>query len=196
MPPRAVLGVSGAAQAALYIDEPFNYTASQPIAGQTNNTSALPETWASAGTVASLAANQHQVGASGLSGGVQPNAGLDADVKQSDGGELDRLNIPFAVGFGTNPGSTFANGSTLYYSLLLNIPSTGFTTLTVPNSNTTANNDVLVAFNNVQGSQADSSVNSWNGELVIRRGLTAGTFDLGVRASVVTAGESPTYFHC
>ncbi len=184
----AALGLSGAAQAAVYIDEPFDYTAGQPIAGQMNTTSALPETWLNAGAIGSTV---HQVGTSGLSGGVQPNVGNDGDLKQSDVGELNRINLPFAVGFGANPGPTFAAGSTLYYSLLLNIPSTTGVGTASNHTNPNENNDIIVGLNNAQGSQAGRP-SSWNGELTFRQGADASHFDLGIRGSTTTA--SSTHF--
>jgi len=107
-----------------------------------------------------------------------------ADLKLAGQSELLRMNLPFATNGGT---PNYGANSTLYYSVLLNVPS--ITGLTVPHSNANANNDIIVGINNSQGSQA-TRPNSWNGELAIRLGATAGTYNLGVRASTTTAGTT------
>jgi hypothetical protein len=185
------LGAASSAQAATLIYEPFNYTAGQAITGQANTTSAAPETWFSSGTVG---ATLHQIGTPGLTApaGFPTEAGNMADVKNGAQTYLNRLNIPNAFS-GTTP--VYAGGSTLFYSLLLNVPSTsgmsGSITGTTGAShgNPNANNDFLIGFNNVQGSQAVRS-SSWNGELAIRLGSVANTYNLGVRGSNTTPGTT------
>jgi hypothetical protein len=175
------------ASASQLIYEPFDYTAGQPITGQNNTTSAVPETWLQAGTVGTTTV--HSVGTPGLTSpvGYPTAAGNMADVSGLDHGEFERLNLPNA--FNTDLTAKYGAGSTLFYSLLLNVPSTDG--LTVPNTNANANIDFIIGFNNSLGCQA-TRPNSWNGELNIRLGRTAGTFNLGVRASATTAGT--TYF--
>jgi hypothetical protein len=95
-----------------------------------------------------------------------------------DNAEIARMTLP----------QQYGPNSTLYYSLLLNVPDTAG--LTVPNSNVNANNDIIIAFNNTPGTGPRPS--SWAGELVIRLGSVANTFNLGIRASTTAAGT--TYF--
>ncbi len=191
----SALAIGQSASASVIIYEPFNYTAGEPIAGQNNNFSATDETWQPAGS-----SPLHVVGTSSLSAtqamldaGYYPPLGNNADLQKSGtSSAYDRLNIPNAFN-GSTP--KYAANSTLYYSLLLNVPNTGtinstsLNGLTIAHSNANANNDGLVAFNNSQGSQA-SAPSSWNGELNIRLGSTTGTYNLGIRASTTTANTT------
>jgi hypothetical protein len=174
----------GSTSAATLIYEPFDYTAGQPIAGQSNTTSAAPETWWNAGTVGTTV---HSVGTPGLTApvGFPAATGNMGNLTNADQGEYNRINIPDA--FNTDLSPKYAANSTLFYSLLLNVPS--LDGLTVSHTNANANNDGIIAFNNSQGSQG-TRPNSWNGELTIRLGSTAGTYNLGVRAS--TTPNNPT----
>ena len=177
---------STSALADLLIYEPFDYTAGQQITGQVNTYSQAPVTWQLAGSAAAL----HVVGSGSLTppGPLAPAIGNDADLKKSGtSSSYNRLSIPNAF----NPDLTpkYGANSTLYYSLLLNVPS--ITGLTIAHNNLNANNDGLIAFNNNQGTTG-SAPSTWNGELVIRLGATAGTFNLGIRGSTTTAGT--TYF--
>jgi MYXO-CTERM domain-containing protein len=61
--------------------------------------------------------------------------------------------------------------------------------LTVANTNLNANNDFIIGFNNTQG--AGSRPSNWGGELVIRLGSVAGTYNLGIRASSTPGGTNP-----
>lgn len=193
--------MAASASASTLIYEPFSYTSGQAIAGQNNTTSAQPETWWDAGTVGSTV---HQVGTPGLTSptGFPAATGNMADLKGGTSGgytEYDRINIPNAFNGNATAGYTaaYAGGSTLYYSLLLNVPA-NFSGTSIAGMGTAANhtnpnenNDGLIAFNNVQGSQAGRP-SAWNGELVIRKGAASDTFNLGVRGSTTTAGT--TYF--
>lgn len=188
----AALGVSRLASADQLIYEPFNYTAGQPITGQVNTSSANTLTWFQAGTAATTGSQDlHQVGTTGLAwpAAFPATAGGNmADLKQTDVKEYERLNIPNAF-VGTTATPKYGANSTLYYSLLLNVPSTAG--LTVANTNSNANNDGIIAFNNVQGSQAGRP-SAWMGELVIRQGATSGTYNLGIHASTTT--NNTAYF--
>lgn len=181
---------ASSASASQLIYEPFNYTVGQPIAGQINTTSAATETWWDAGTAS---ATPHQVAsgslspsAAALAAGFPASVGNSGDLKLADNTENIRLNIPNAFN-GTTP--VYGANSTLYYSMLIDVPT--LTGLTIAHTNLNANNDLIAAFNNSQGSQA-AHPSSWNGELVIRLGSTAGTYNLGIRASTTTAGTTPT----
>lgn len=170
----------------LLIYEPFDYTAGQGITGQVNNYSQASETWQLAGPAAAL----HVVGTGSLTppGPLAPGIGNDADLKKSGtSSAYDRLSIPNAFNLDLTP--KYGANSSLYYSLLLNVPS--ITGLTIAHTNPNANNDGVVAFNSSQGAQG-SAPNTWNGELIMRLGATAGTFNLGIRGSTTTAAT--TYF--
>jgi MYXO-CTERM domain-containing protein len=173
----AIAMSSGSASASLLIYEPFDYTAGSDIAGQTNTYSAGNPAWAAAGTAT---APVHQVISGSLTApaGLPPAIGNAGGTMNADNTQLDRIAL----------GADYAANTTLYYSLLLNIPS--ITGLTVPNTNLNANNDVLVAFNN--GSGTGTRPSNWAGELVIRLGSVANTYNLGIRASNTTA--STTYW--
>lgn len=185
----AAMAASSWADQLIY--EPFNYTSGQPISGQVDNTTTNSngEQWWDAGTIGSTV---HQVGSPGLSAptGFPAATGNMADLKGADDTEFERINIPGA--FDSNLQAIYAGGSTLYYSVLLNIPdaSAGVGKAS-NNTNPNENNDTIIAFNNVQGSQAGRP-NSWNGELVFRQGSDSTHFNLGIRASTTTAGT--TYF--
>lgn len=179
------------ATAGLLIYEPFDYTSGQSITGQANTHSAAAETWQLAGPAAAL----HVVGSGSLSpSAAMTSAGFPAPigndgnlVKSGTSSAYDRLSIPNAF----NPDLTpkYGANSTLYYSLLLDVPS--ITGLTIAHTNLNANNDGLIAFNNSQGAQG-TAPNTWTGELVIRLGSTTGTYNLGIRGSTTT--NNTTYF--
>ncbi len=167
-------GFFGVGVAAVY--EPFDYTVGQSITGQVNPSTG--GTWQVAGPTA-----LHVVGsgslnpsAGALGAGFPASIGNDADLKKSGtSAAYDRLSIPNAF----NPDLTpkYGANSTLYYSLLLDVPS--IAGLTIVHTNLNANNDGLIAFNNTQGTST-SAPNTWNGELVIRLGSVAGTYNLGI----------------
>jgi len=171
------LGTSSTVHANPIIYEPFDYTSGQAITGQVNSYSAASETWQLAGPAAAL----HTVASGNLSAPSPLPAAIGnmGDLaKSGTSSAYDRLNIPNAFNPDLSP--KYGAGSSLYYSLLLNVPS--ITGLTIAHTNLNANNDGLIAFNNLQGGQT-SAPSTWNGELVIRLGSVAGTYNLGVRAS-------------
>ena len=167
---------STSASASLLIYEPFDYTAGSAIAGQTNTYSTGSPAWAAAGAATSPV---HQV----ISGSLTAPSGLPAAIgnaggtMNADNTQLDR--IPLGADYGAN--------TTLYSSLLLNIPS--ITGLTTANTNLNANNDILIGFNNAVGASGTRPSN-WAGELVIRLGSVANTYNLGIRASNTTANTT------
>jgi hypothetical protein len=176
------------ASADLLIYEPFDYTSGSAIIGQQDLYSPGSPTWARAGTVGT--ATVHHVVTPSLTGpsGFPPsvgNGGVTIGGPSSPAGdftEYARMSLGAGAPYGAN--------STLYYSLLLNVPST--TGMTVPNSNVNANNDGIIAFNNASGAGIRPS--TWAGELTMRLGAGAGTFDLGIRASTTVAGGVNTYW--
>jgi hypothetical protein len=81
----------------------------------------------------------------------------------------------------------YGTNTSLYYSALVNVPDTaGLTTL---NTNLNANNDGLIMFNNGTGASGTRPSN-WAGELTIRLGSVANTYNLGIRASNTPAGTA------
>jgi len=167
----------------LLIYEPFNYAPSNAITDQVNNYSPnSPVTWHSAGTANADPAMVHQIASP--AGSLTPPSGFPAsygnagDMVKSDIGEFARLDLPQTYGINT----------TLYYSLLLNVPD--LAGLNTPNSNLNANNDLIIAFNNTTGASA-SRPSVWAGELVIRQGTNANTYNLGIRASSTPANTNP-----
>jgi PEP-CTERM motif len=185
--------MAASASASVLIYEPFapasdgtGYASGSAITGQNNTTSAAAETWQLAGPAAAL----HVVGGASLSpsaamlaAGFPASVGNDADLKKSGtSSAYDRLSIPNAFS-GITP--VYGSGSQLYYSLLLSIPD--ITGLTIPHTNTAAANDGLVSFNNTQGSTS-TAPSTFFGELNIRLGSTAGTYNLGIHASTTDAG--------
>jgi len=162
-------------KANLLIYEPFDYT---PVGSDViGKTPAVPGTsWNRAGTAGSTTV--HHIVAPSLTSpsGFPVSIGNAADMVKSDIGEFARLDLP----------SSYYINTTLYYSLLLNVPS--IAGLNTPNSNLNANNDMMIAFNNTTG--AGSRPSNWAGELVIRQGSLAGTYNLGIRASSTAAGTT------
>jgi PEP-CTERM motif len=160
----------------LLLYEPFDYTAGQPIAGQVNTYSPGGPTWNAAGAAS---ATVHSVISPGLISptGFPPSIGNAADMVKADISQFDRLDLPH----------TYYTNTTLYYSLLLNVPDVS--SLKTPNSNANANNDLIIAFNNTTGASG-SRPSNWAGELVIRLGSTANNFNLGIRASSTSAGTT------
>jgi hypothetical protein len=63
---------------------------------------------------------------------------------------------------------------------------TGLTTL---NTNANANNDLIIGFNNQTGASA-TTPNTWAGELTIRLGSVANSYNLGIRASTTAANTT------
>jgi len=171
------------ALADLLIYEPFDYASGSAIIGSQDVYSPGSPTWARAGTVGTASVHQtingSLVAPSGFPASVG-NAGVTIGGGTSgDWKEYARLSL----------GTEYGANSTTYYSLLLNVPST--TGLTIAHSNANANNDGIIAFNNTAGAAAiEASV--WGGELVIRLGSVANTYNLGIRAS--TTAASTTYW--
>jgi len=168
------------ASADLLIYEPFDYTAGSTIIGQQDLYSPGSQTWLRAGTATTPG---HQV----MSGSLTAPSGLLTSVGNAgvtlggptggDFTEYAKLNLPSELGA----------GSSLYYSLLINVPSTNG--LTVANSNANANNDGVIAFNNNMGASA-TRPSTWAGELTMRLGAAANTYDLGIRASTTAANTT------
>jgi hypothetical protein len=173
-----VLGPMASANVLIY--EPFDYTAGLPIANQTNTYSTGSPVWNASGATTSPV---HQITNLGGSGSLTGPSGFPASIgntgamMNADNTQLDRMNLPSVVG---------ANSS-LYYSLLLNVPSTSG--LTTANTNVNANNDIIVGFNNITGGSG-TKPSVWAGELVIRLGSAASTFNFGIRASTTAAGTT------
>src|SRR4051812_7424746 len=118
----------------LLIYEPFSYSPGTTIVGQTDLVTSATAIWYGAGTAGTSV--RHQAIAGSLPGlsFAQGNAG---NMKLADNGEMARMNLPSQYSPTTKPGYS------LFYSLLLNVPS--ITGLTVPHSNANANNDVIIA---------------------------------------------------
>jgi len=166
----------------LLIYEPFNYSPGSNIIGQTDLVTSPTALWNGAGTAGTGV--RHQVVSNSLSMAglpfIQGNAG---DTKNVDNTEYARMNL------GSTFNATTNANFTLYYSLLVNVPSTNG--LTVAHSNANANNDGIIAFNNNPDAQAGRPT-LWAGELVIRLGNDPSKFNLGVRGTTTAAGT--TYF--
>jgi hypothetical protein len=158
------------------IYEPFNYSSGGAIIGQTDSSSPGSQTWARAGTAA---ATVHSVASGSLTGpsGFPASIGNAGSLANVDNTEYARMSL----------GSSYGANASLYYSLLVNVPATNG--LTTPNSNLNANNDGIVAFNNASGASG-TRPSTWAGELTMRLGATANTFDLGIRASTTAAGTT------
>jgi hypothetical protein len=158
----------------LLVYEPFDYTDGDPVLSQTPT---IPGTaWERAGTAGTTTV--HHIVSPDLSyPGFLPSTGNAGDMVAADNKEFARLDLP----------STYGTNTTLYYSLLLNVPD--LTGLTVPNSNANANNDGIIMFNNTTGAQANRPSN-WGAELVIRQGSVSGTYNLGIRASSTPQGTA------
>lgn len=174
------------ASASLLIYEPFDYTSGGAIIGQQDLYSPGSPTWARAGTVGT--ATVHHVVTPSLTApsGFPANIGnggvtIGGPIATGDWKEYARMSLGAGAPYGAN--------STLYYSLLLNVPST--TGMTVPNSNVNANNDGIIALNNSTGTSA-TEPNTWAGELTMRLGSSSSLFNLGIRASTTVA--STTYW--
>lgn len=177
----AVLASSASASVLIY--EPFDYTAGSAITGLVNPSTG--GTWAAAGVAGS---SVHQVSAGSLTGpgGFPASVGNAAALMQSDNTEYNRLTLD----------QQYGPNSTLYYSVLINVPS--LDGLTTPNTNAAANNGVFIGFNNTPGTSG-SRPSVWGGALTIR--LNADTpanatgFQLGVRSGAHETGTgNPTYW--
>jgi hypothetical protein len=164
----------------LLIYEPFDYADGAAIIGSQNLYSPGSPTWARAGTATSPthhASSPSLTAPSGFPGSVG-NAGVTlGGPTGGDFTEYARLGL----------GATYGANQTLYYSLLLNVPDT--TGMTVPNSNLNANNDGIIAFNNATGASG-TRPSTWAGELTMRLGSAANTFNLGIRGSTTAAGTT------
>jgi hypothetical protein len=180
----AALILVPAAAAATIIYEPFDYTpAGTAITGLSP---AAGQTWNEAGTAT---APVHQVASPGLAApsGFKPAIGNSANLEQSDNTEYNRINLD----------QSYGPNSTLYYSVLINVPSlAGLTTL---NTNTAANNGVFIGFNNGMGTQSGRP-SVWTGALTIRLNTSdnvnnpATGYELGLRSSAHSGGQSNNSF--
>jgi hypothetical protein len=176
------LALSNAASfAGLLIYEPFDYTSGTAIAGQSDPYSPVGgPVWGQAGTANANPLSVHQVASGSLTGpsGFPASIGNSGSLMNADSKEYARMSL----------GSEYTANSTIYYSLLLDVPAT--TGLTIAHSNANANNDGILALNN--NAAGITEPNSWAGELTMRLGSVANTFNLGVRGSTTVAGT--TYF--
>ena len=182
----AIAFVASTASAGLIIYEPFDYApAGTAISGLTNTSSpGSPIVWNEAGTAT---APVHQIASGSLSGpsGFPASVGNSAALQQADNTEFNRISLDQQ--YGTN--------ATLYYSVLVNVPS--LDGLTTPNTNLAANNGVFIGFNNTPGNSA-SRPSIWGGALTIR--LNADTpanatgFQFGLRSSSHSGGQSNNTF--
>jgi hypothetical protein len=192
------------ASATMLLYEPFDYAAGSTIipgntsinSGQglvdTYNTPAT--TWLQGGTFTTAHVPHQITGTTAtLQGGTSLTApiGFPATVgrsaaligggsTRSDQTELARMNMPSQI--------ATANTST-YYSMLLHV--SDLTGLTVPSTNVNAANDLIASFNNSTGA-TNTRPTIFGGELVMRLGVGANTYNLGVRSSTTVAGT--TYF--
>jgi hypothetical protein len=196
----AALGVSRSASANLLIYEPFDYstantslqtsgalaivpsnatvdTGNGPGVGLYDTSGFTNQHWNAAGTLTASAA-PHQILTPGLTGptGLPAAIGNAASLSNADFGQMARMNLPGV----TNTTSDWVANKAYYYSLLLNVPD--ISGLTVSHTNVQANNDLIIGINNSFGVTA-AKPNTWSGELVIRLGSTAGTYNLGIRSS-------------
>ena len=176
-----IVFASTPAAAGLLIYEPFDYSSGSAVIGQTDPYSPVGgPTWARAGTANANSALVHQVASGSLTGpsGFPASIGNAGSMMNADSTEYARMSL----------GSQYGVNATLYYSLLLDVPSTnGFT---IAHSNVNAANDGIVSFNNATGAGVRPSI--FAGELTMRLGAGANTYNLGVRAS--TTAASTTYF--
>ncbi len=143
--------VASTASAALIVYEPFDYTVGSAIIGQTNTYSPGSPVWNQTVT-GTPAASVHQAVSGSLSGpnGYPTNIGNSGDMLNGDFAEIPRLNLP----------QQYGPSSTLYYSLLLDVPDVAG--LTIAHTNVNANNDLLIAFNNSTGTVQDHKVGPAN----------------------------------
>jgi hypothetical protein len=169
--------IAGTASAAVEIYEPFDYPAGQAVTGSVDTYYAPVGggTWTEAGTATSPV---HQAIAGSLTApsGFPTTNGNAAKMLNGDNTEYNRMALS----------QQYGTSAVLYYSLLINVPSTsGLTTL---HTNANANNDGIIAFNN--NSTGATRPNTWAGELTIRQGNAAGTYNLGIRASTTAANTT------
>jgi hypothetical protein len=174
--------VASAASAGLIIYEPFDYTpAGTAISGLTNtNSPGSPLVWNEAGAAT---APVHQIASGSLTGpgGFPASVGNSAALQQADNTEFNRISLD----------QQYGPNSTLYYSVLINVPS--LDGLTTANTNLAANNGTFIGFNNTPG-DSGSRPSVWGGALTIR--LNADTpanatgFQLGLRSSAHADGQS------
>jgi hypothetical protein len=162
----------------LLIYEPFDYSTGSAIVGQSDPYAPVGgPSWAAAGTAGTTV---HQVASGSLTGpsGFPASVGNSGSLMNADSNEYARMSL----------GSVYGTSATLFYSALIDVPATNG--LTTANSNVNANNDGIIAFNNNSG--AGTKPNTWAGELVVRLGASANTYNLGIRGSTTAAGT--TYF--
>jgi hypothetical protein len=171
------------ASAAVIIYEPFDYSVGDPIAGQTNTYSPGSPVWNIAGTPNANSSLVHKVGSGSLAApsGFAASLGNSGLLQQTDNTEYNRINLD----------QSYGPSSTLYYSVLVNVPSlAGLTTL---NTNNAANNGVFIGFNNLMGAQAGRP-SIWTGALTIRLNSDsiggATGYQLGLRSSAHSVGQS------
>lgn len=177
----AISFMAASASAGLIIYEPFDYTPSgTAISGLTNASSpGSPLTWNEAGTAT---APVHQIASGSLAApsGFPASVGNSAALQQADNTEFNRISLDQQYGV----------NSTLYYSVLINVPS--LSGLTTPNTNVAANNGVFIGFNNTPGNGTRPSI--WGGALTIR--LNADTpanatgYQLGLRSGAHSGGQA------
>jgi hypothetical protein len=190
------------ASASLLLYEPFDYAAGSTIVPGTtaiNSGQGLVDTYSPGGTwlqAGTFTAGHipHQI--TGTTATIQGGTSLTAPIgfpatngrsaALIGGGsarqdpELARMNLPSQI--------ATSNTST-YYSMLLHV--SDLTGLTIANSNVNAANDLLASFNNWTGA-TNTRPTILGGELVIRLGSVANTYNLGVRSTTTAAGT--TYF--
>jgi hypothetical protein len=190
----AACGFVLSASASTLIYEPFDYTSGSTIVpGSTSTNSGnglvdpygpnAPTTWVEAGSITTGTAH-HITGAgltapAGFPASIGNAAGLIGGASgHSDFSEMARMNLP---------GAPYGANAVLYYSALVNVADlTGLTTL---HTNANANNDLIIGFNNNTGATA-TTPNTWAGELTIRQGSAASTFNLGIRGSTTAANTT------
>jgi hypothetical protein len=178
----AISFAASAASAGLIIYEPFDYApAGTAISGLTNtNSPGSPIAWNEAGTAT---APVHQIASGSLAApsGFPASVGNSAALQQADNTEFNRISLDQQYGV----------NSTLYYSVLIHVPS--LSGLTTPNTNVAANNGVFIGFNNTPGN-AGSRPSIWGGALTIR--LNADTpanatgYQLGLRSGAHSGGQA------
>jgi hypothetical protein len=191
------------ASATLLLYEPFDYTSGSTIVPGTtaiNSGQGLVDTYTPGGTwlqggTFTAAHIPHQITGSTatLWGGTSLNAPsgfpatngkaaalIGGGSARSDQTELARMNMPSQI--------ATANTST-YYSMLLHV--SDLTGLTVANTNLNAANDLIASFNNSTGA-TNTRPTIFAGELVMRLGSAASTYNLGVRST--TTVNNTTFF--
>jgi hypothetical protein len=93
------------------------------------------------------------------------------------------MDLPGATGNASGP---YGPNTVLYYSALVKVAD--LTGLTTAHTNANANNDLIMGFNNTIDTSALPS--TWAGELTIRLGSVANTYNLGIRGSTTAANTT------